>query len=131
MELTSRIIGAKAVLLTLPSGLYILYDTESAAFQSDNVYYVHLAFMWGIFMTFFQFPLEVLASLGYFRDSTHLFVACEALFEYALAVEAFYNRYHGKVWYQGNMYLSMALGYALLLSMCYHHESRRCQKLKQ
>ena len=129
MKFTSRVIGAKALLMTLPSGLYILYDADSAAFLSDNVYYVHLAFMWGIFMTAFQFPLEMLATLGYFKDSTHLFVACEALFEFALTLEACYNKYHNYVWYQGDMYVYMALVYAILLSMCYYDSKQ--YKLKQ
>ena len=96
----TALLAFKLLTQTLPSGVIVLLDPAGAVKESGQPapltepFFLHMVFMWAVWMCFFQAPLEFLFGFGfagYGRQRTAYLLA-ETIFEIALLVECEHRR---------------------------------------
>ena len=112
--------------LTLLTGTPVLYATRTVLDDLDfavvTAPHVHMTRMWGVWMCFFQAPLE-LAFAWFVRGTPrHIFVLVETLFEVALCIEVVADRRTGNVAHYSsaveNAYIATVVVFATTLLYC-------------
>ena len=113
----SALLQFKLITQTVPSGIIVLLDPAGAVKESGQPapltepFFLHMVFMWAVWQCFFQAPLEFLFGFGfagYGRQRTAYLLA-ETIFEIALLVECAYLKHKGLPYYQGDVFLVIAV----------------------
>ena len=112
----TALLAFKFLTQTLPTGIIVLLDPAGAVKASGQPapftepFFLHLVFMWAVWMCFFQAPLEFFFGFGYagYGRQRTAYLLGETIFEIALLLESAYLKHQGLPYYQGDAYLIIA-----------------------